>query len=863
MGLDVSKIIAAAKEFADNQGNRNGKIDAKEKSIFAGVLKKAGVNLDAVEKAYIDGLISKQEYNEVKMLLSEQARAEKYFAEGAAHNVFVQAENFMSSDVKTRILAAKEDKPLEESTRAELIKFLQEDKQFQSPEAKKVVEAFVAVNNKMEGLNKDTSVDDINAKVKELKKEFKDDANALKALDILKDFAVRERVAKVRADINERFEELKNAKAEELKDDPDKQSKLFPAVLDQLEKDAAKNDKDYEKVFKNMKQDLIDKHVEEEAKVIMSQVTETKKLKALSQAKALAKSHDKYVRKYFNDMTAERYEKIRVKTTDNKIEAKKVQTFDEMIKVVGKKDDTKALFSKLKEAGLIKELEDGRYDVSALSAVIGYMTGAENTLSRTSKDLKAISEKYGLKKEIMVQADFPNVDEKMAKKLAVMCGYDPDHLNWALIAGAGLIGGLTSALGAAIGAAASGPYAVREGDVINHNLTLELKNASASQISDIQNQYGGGANTTIEVAGNVVRVIIKQIVNNPEEILRATANFGPTILGAALGGVVPAVVGAILAENNKAEAPVIATDFTETCIQDYVKHLEAETDKEMAFVFTSLAAQFYDPNGDPQWDVQGYRDLLQVIKGGNSVLNMKELKAYLDNPDKYTDRLIALQKSHAKNCEEPEPAEKPAPAPKEAVVTKHTPEVEQEQLNPWDKTHIHVRKYGDGWPNLLQAYYPELEISDNPEEMLKDPRLFGPKGLIRKFQKALAYEEDGTFNKTKYESMVKTGNIPANIKIPSEFEGCKRVIRDVIPIDWAKHNKGKKAAKTDALKMVGHDEKGVDVSKVKVNGETVYVAKDKADPSKSAQGTTRDAAVAALEATQGEGFKYDKVTDKF
>ena len=71
MSLDVSKIIAAARKYADNQGNQNGKLDPEEFEFFRSELADAELTLADAEKAYENGLISAREFKEVKAFLTE------------------------------------------------------------------------------------------------------------------------------------------------------------------------------------------------------------------------------------------------------------------------------------------------------------------------------------------------------------------------------------------------------------------------------------------------------------------------------------------------------------------------------------------------------------------------------------------------------------------------------------------------------------------------------------------------------------------------------------------------------------------------------------------------------------------------
>ena len=364
-------------------------------------------------------------------------------------------------------------------------------------------------------------------------------------------------------------------------------------------------------------------------------------------------------------------------------------------------------------------------------------------------------------------------------------------------------------------------------------LDAELATDMISQLS------AAGLEYTAEKAGTDITVSVLQEVFLDTRFIDALEGLATGVVVAILTTIVKDL---LIGENQKYEKSCISLNDEGqniTSFKEFVKWAQYTYPERARSL--ELMARIYTKPGTDEFDGKAMYEEFRNIAGRGSNLNCLE-------------GFMAMIKG--RKPEPGRPVKKPdaAPSEKVAVVTSETPQETKPVETPYDNTHIHKRQAGDSWGAIIKAYYPELGITD----IWKDPRLFGKNGLIRQFKKALAYDENGTFHPEVYKRLLEDKNLPAQIKIPSEFAGAKRAINDTEKTKFTKKTDGK--GKTGpSLKMVGHDEKGVIVSEVTINGQTIYTAKDKADPSKSAQDTTRDGAVAKLEAQQG--VKYDKVID--
>ena len=218
------------------------------------------------------------------------------------------------------------------------------------------------------------------------------------------------------------------------------------------------------------------------------------------------------------------------------------------------------------------------------------------------------------------------------------------------------------------------------------------------------------------------------------------------------------------------------------------------------------------------YSYQEWMGRLNQIAGFQSNMNIQEIVGAT---------MERLRKEEPKKVEEQKPAEI-----YDALVSAEDNRKEEEVTETEEWSYTHIREYGDSWGGIIQAYYPDLGIK--PEDIQKDPRLFGKNGLIRQLWHELAKDDDGVFHQDVFNTLCTSHNLPEKIKLPSSLGGAKFVERDVQKIKIEKAQKGYDGS---ALKEVGHKEY-VQVTSTRINGNIVWTAKDPVDPSINAQGTT-------------------------
>ena len=144
---------------------------------------------------------------------------------------------------------------------------------------------------------------------------------------------------------------------------------------------------DFKNEYKDAFKVFEDSYIMKEARKTVSQaiygeLDETKWRKVKQGAKeTLAENEvwDKYIRKALNSEDGKMTAKVQARA--NNVEQHKHQTKEEILKVLGNKNE---VFEALVSSGLITEQEDGKYDLTLLSDIIGTYVGADNQLNRNA-----------------------------------------------------------------------------------------------------------------------------------------------------------------------------------------------------------------------------------------------------------------------------------------------------------------------------------------------------------------------------------------------------------------------------------------------------------------------------------------------
>lgn len=634
MGNEVNvEFLKAKQTYADFlKGNKDGEIQANEKEAIE-------IFQNAVVEAYGKGEINNETFNEAMGLYkSTPAATTEVVAEEETAEEVAETEKkndkkeFVDEHANERaeryVFRQMDDLAANATTRAQLVALL-EDKIGSQNNDERYIELKDAVKAVLELMpEKYTTIKDVERQHKQIVEKLesaglKDDLH----LDILKKL---EKFAKVEVKLaaQKRVGDLYAAteKVEE-----GKPSKTQEQRMDEV-KDELETKKQYKDEIKDAYKNLEDGTIKKQARVMVEDAI--KKVKDLTDRKDVAEKAkeilmangqwDKYTeealsQKSFNHTITgkDSYGRNVAKTQaiGNNVEAKKTQTKEQVLDKLGNKNE---VYEALVSSGLIS-VDGDKVDLSILSDIIGLQVGADNVLNRHAQIDKAISEKFRLNSALAMKSKLESMSESEAKKLAELTGYKiegKDVRKILISAIDGLLGGM--ALGAAAAALNERQSVLVKGDIVNHELNLELKGDFAK---DALGKLPAGVKITETGTGLVIN--IAQVITQPDRLVVLSKMIGPTALKTGLMG---AAIGALKGLEDRGEEPVTVTNFTETKFEDYIERMQWELKRlgraELIDGFTCLAASFL--NDDGSWDKAGYLAKLNEIGGDGGKINIAE-----------------------------------------------------------------------------------------------------------------------------------------------------------------------------------------------------------------------------------------------
>ena len=555
---------------------------------------------------------------------------------------------------------------------------------------------------------------------------------------------------------------------------------------------------------------------------IWGQLDETKWRQVRKEAKDLLKESegwdDKYVRDAWREKVGdpisgrERLSKTasQNQARENNVEQKKIQTKEEILKTLGKKNE---VFEALILSGLIKETEDGKYDLTVLSDLIGIQVGMDNKLDRHAKIDKYISEKLRATGKLSYATQLEDLTEQEAKQLVKLCGYEIEGVNWGKVLLGGLAGALVGAVSGGTAAATNPRQGINDLYINNFNLDLSINGIGAGDVSGLGNIEG----VTVKTVGDTLQIII-----NRSDVLHVFFEASKFIADTALkSAILPAVLGMLEGFKAEGEIPVTVTNFEDCSLEEYVARVNKET-PEYASVLSALAYYFYDKEAK-EWDMNAYRAFLNRAAGDGGKLNREEL--------------IGAVKELCN--QQPEEVEVPDES---ATVTSFR--MEDANITT-DLTYVHERKYGDTWAGLVTAYYPEL---------VEKYGLYGKDGAIKRLQRELCTDKDGVFNEEQFKDLISRTNLPEKIKMPYEIDGVVRIIGTVVAA--TKEELGVGTGK-GGMKEIGRDEIRVE----HIPGTNIWKAVDNNPDEQTppAYGTSAEEAVQKLQEQTGKEYKPENI----
>ena len=847
MGLDISKItnqkLRKLANECDNKDKNYGNLNQEEYEIFrskAGEVK--GVSNKSFNQAmglYISEPISSTEATSVAAVTTEQTEetpeeSNKYSRKENVNKKYEQAET--NALIKHLTYAVN----IKEATREDIISKLpegisQEDKD--------------AIQEVLDKMPEYTSVKEVKASHKDLVKEIgKENKKQIAILNLLENLAIME----LRA---ETYNELKE-KAEEISDADDSVEIMTRKHGKQARK-ALGNDKEAKIAYRTLVEDEIGKQartaVAEAVYSVENEFDEegnitseapTKRRAVVKEAKVNLKEDKKWTTDTHKNLTGGEFKYFltgeeshgrmltEYQAAKNRVEQSIIQTDAEIVKTMGNK--LEALIA-MKDIEVTKRdilgrpevdengnevkiklasynEETGEWNLEGLSQEIKYAVGlGDLELNRDHKIDKLIAEKLRALGALSTSGEV-NLTNAEVKKLVKLCGFDIEAKDWR-----GILGGAIAGFGIGAGSAALGQKL--NDRVLRTQESLIEASPKQYEIEGVKNPENiniktpEGIEIDIEIIKeNSIIVNFSQLIHIPSAIIELAGKVGTTAL---LGGVVPAIVGALAGMEDKGQTAITSINFTEENFEAYTERNKVEN-PEYAPIINALAACFVNEDGD--WDHEAYKDYLNVLAGDGNKLNHKELLNGLRSCSEIKPKLN-VTKNYA------------------TVESSSTEEVKEEV----DLTYIHRRKGGDSWKGIVTAYYPEL---------VEAYGLYGKDGAIKRLQRALAVDENGVYDNAIFRAIINATDLPKEILLPSKIDGYARVIGVVVPVSITatERNGSGNGQYIAALERVGIEE----VSITRIPGTTTYVARDVNDSEKTASGSSKDEALKKLQETYPE-----------
>ena len=313
---------------------------------------------------------------------------------------------------------------------------------------------------------------------------------------------------------------------------------------------------------------------------------------------------------------------------ENNVNAHKNQTKEDILDALGKDDE---LLELLTNAELIKQNDDGTYDLSVLSQIIEDNLGSNYQMDRHAKIDKKISEKLRTKGALIARG-LDGLTDKQAKKLVELCGFKVEGRNWAKAILHGIGAGLVGAVGSGAAAASQrNDVLIKRGNT-NVDATITIEGASATDFAGLP--AGAIVNTT----ETGIEILISVLIENPDILLKIPNGAAKAALIGGLTSAIPAFLISLM--NDTGEIPETPVHFSETSLDDYAERVKGETPKIAPYLI-GIATTFLDKNGN--WDVKGYQDLLNKAAGDGGKLNREELIGLIQNlkkPETKTEKPV-------------------------------------------------------------------------------------------------------------------------------------------------------------------------------------------------------------------------------
>ena len=519
--------------------------------------------------------------------------------------------------------------------------------------------------------------------------------------------------------------------------------------------------------------------------------------------------HNKFERRHeeLGDVSEETLKKDLVVKTHRKVDKRTVT-------------DTRSFYYKLEKKYLPEHQNTtGNYNLQELADAVFEKVGYDYELSLS--DNKKVSERYFVKAALreLTGEDFSDMEvDKIVKYVGL-------HVEQR-IPFKSLVNLFTGMLagGAGSGIATSPLHAYQH---VDFKLTQDVATNLTKQLTEKGFQQGKDFFLGADAAGKVRLDIIQEVLIN-DTVLNILEGVGA-------GLAIAALMSLIFGDGPEFEKACTSLTSFQTAepqkadIKEFEKHAR-NTNPEKADQLIAMANLFANKDGKT-FNYFALQQELSKAAGWGSILNCKEGRGYK----------IFGKPEEKPNIEVIQGA---------MVGTKKEADYDKKETTTekYETTETYTVKGGDTWAGIVKAFYPCL---------VEKYGLYGRNGAIRKLKEALA-TKDGKIDKEMLKNLLEAGNLPKELILPEKIDDCDRKedgATKIVRVQITKPAPGKEPKKSK-YKTVGHTKQGEKpiTNNVHMDGKIVWIAKDKADPSKFTTGETRDEALQKL--SEETGVEY-------
>lgn len=377
-------------------------------------------------------------------------------------------------------------------------------------------------------------------------------------------------------------------------------------------------------------------------------------------------------------------------------------------------------------AGLNQDNEK-TYDITNLSDMIRERVGANLIASKQPGDLYPYSEVENIVKDLMAKGGIQAISQKDTRRIIEdICGFEVIGKNWVKILVNAVADTVIPTAATALSVASmtkqvfdkTYPVEVNITNDIFAELNLKINGGEAKLnkfdlIKSLQaSGFGKGEFEFIEDGNGGFKLILNKTVTNSYEgdPIKFHEEFskraGSIALRTALIAFAMNVMQQAFNDKNGQELPEIVTQFAHTSIQDYKNEIDVDKKltpaqkkalQELAEAFIKRdekGKKVLNANGEPIWEVEKFKSLLDNIAGSSSMLDKSEFHIGITRAvNEYKEKLAKILAEQALNDKIKEETE---------TITTEKVVTEGKVL-----TVPHEWKHNESWQAIIATYYPE------------------------------------------------------------------------------------------------------------------------------------------------------------